>query len=279
MGKHPTPENGPAAVDYDRRLEITIRNTRPIEPLDLSASLTALGSQFQRFVEEGMDEGLDASAQLLVKEVRSGSMVFELVAHALPYVPLMWDGGALNAWTTQFAATLQWLAGKTSDRPKDLTKQDLRQINSIVGPIAQDGGSQMNIVVSEGATIVNNFHLTSLDAGAVRDRVATELKALENADSHVQVNQVMTWYQAKFDDKSETGNKAVIESITKKPVKVIFENAEVRRQMMMGSPDIDRPWQQLAYLVDVHVQTIRGVPKLYTVRGFHPEHTFDPDED
>lgn len=278
MGEHPNFGNGLAAVDFERRLEIRINNTKPLALGELTASLTAVGDQFSRFISESMPEGVDASAQLLVREVRAGSMVFELVAHSLPYVPLIWEGGALNAWVTQFSATLQWLSGQIGDRPRDLSKQDLRRISSIVRPIAQDNGSQMNLVVSDGGTIVQNFNLSSSQAAKIEKRAADELLALDEPNGHVRTKQLMTWYQARFDDSSDTGSKAIIEAISSKPVKVTFENAEVRRQMMHGAPRINRPWQELAYLVDVEVQTIAGVPKLYTVRAFHPEETFDPND-
>ncbi len=49
--------------------------------------------------------------------------------------------------------------------------------------------------------------------------------------------------------------------------------------MTGGEGVFDRPWQELAYIVDVKVQRINGVPRLYTIMKVHEEETFDPDED
>ena len=45
----------------------------------------------------------------------------------------------------------------------------------------------------------------------------------------------------------------------------------------MGDAKFNKPWQKLAYIVDVSVQTIQGSPKLYTIINYYDEETFDPD--
>ena len=86
----------------------------------------------------------------------------------------------------------------------------------------------------------------------------------------------MYWKQAKFDDESNAGDKAIIEAISKTPVKVIFENLAVKKAMLAGDTRFDKSWQQLAYIVDVRVQTILDIPKLYTIINFYDNDTFDP---
>jgi len=48
--------------------------------------------------------------------------------------------------------------------------------------------------------------------------------------------------------------------------------------MLAGDERFDRPWQALAYVVDVEVQTVRDVPKLYTILRYYPDDTIDPEE-
>jgi hypothetical protein len=68
------------------------------------------------------------------------------------------------------------------------------------------------------------------------------------------------------------------ESITDKPVKVIFENNAVKKAMLKGEPRFKKPWNELAYLVDIKVQTVRNLPKVYTIINYYDEDTFDPNE-
>ena len=38
---------------------------------------------------------------------------------------------------------------------------------------------------------------------------------------------------------------------------------------------LGKPWQELAYVVVIEVQTVRGIPKMYKVLKYYPEYTFD----
>jgi hypothetical protein len=40
----------------------------------------------------------------------------------------------------------------------------------------------------------------------------------------------------------------------------------------------NKAWHELAYIVDVEVSYINGIPKLYKILNFYPEDTFDPDD-
>lgn len=48
--------------------------------------------------------------------------------------------------------------------------------------------------------------------------------------------------------------------------------------MLKGDDKSSKPWHQLAYIVDVEVQTVNDVPKVYTVLRYYPEDTFDLDD-
>ncbi|WP_244859164.1 hypothetical protein [Shewanella dokdonensis] len=89
----------------------------------------------------------------------------------------------------------------------------------------------------------------------------------------------MYWYQAKFDPNSETGNRAIIDDISKKSMKVIFENNAVKNEMLHPPEHLKKQWHELAYVVDVEVETVRGVPKIYKVLQYYPEYTFDPEDE
>ncbi len=54
------------------------------------------------------------------------------------------------------------------------------------------------------------------------------------------------------------------------------ENEEAKLLMLARDERFDRPWQALAYLVDVDVQTVRRLPKLYTILRHYPDDTIDP---
>lgn len=265
-------------LDFSDKLEITINNERPVVLIDLTMALLGVGQQFERFIENETTEQSQAGSELFVKEVRSGSIVVELIAQAIPVAPLLWQGGSLVEWINHAKSVIEWLSGKIPLPPKDVTKQDLKQWNNILEPVAKDHGSQMNFVVSSGAHVVNQFFITSELANAAQNAIRREVGRLDESDDHIQRKRVMVWYQTKFDDTSKTGNKAVIESISSYPVKVIFENNAVKKAMLAGESRFQKQWHELAYIVDVRVQTVQGVPKVYTIINYYDEDTFDPAE-
>lgn len=271
-------QNNILKLDFNDKLQITINNTKPVVLTELTIALLGVGHQFQRFIENETTEQHQIGSELYIKEVRSGSVVFELVAQAIPVVPLLWQGGSLVEWVSYSKSVIDWLTGKIEKAPKDITKQDLKQWNNILEPIAKDNGSQMNFNVSSGGKVVNQFFVNSEQANAAQNAIRREIGLIDEPDDHTQRKRVMTWYQTKFDDASQTGNKAVIESISKSPVKVIFENNAVKKALMAGDDRFNKPWNELAYIVDVKVQTVQGVPKVYTIINYHDEDTFDPAE-
>lgn len=263
-------------LDFSNKLEVTINNERLVVLVDLTMALLGIGQQFERFIENETTEQYNVGSELFVKDVRSGSIVVELIAQAMPVAPLLWQGGSLSEWVSHAKSVIEWLNGKLSSPPKELTKQNLRQWNNILEPVAKDHGSQMNFTVSDGGHVVQQFFITSEQANAAQNTIRREMERLDEPDDHTQRKQVMVWYQTKFDDQSPTGDRAVIESISKAPVKVIFENNAVKKAMLAGDARFPKPWHELAYIVDVRVQTVQGVPKVYTIINYHDEETFDP---
>lgn len=265
-------------LNFTDKLQITINNTKPVVLTDLTMALLGVSQQFERFIENETTEQDQIGSELFIKEVRSGSIIVELVAQAIPIVPLFWRGGSVIEWFDYAKSVIEWLNGKLDKPPKDFSKQDLKQWNNIVEPVAKDNGSQMNIIVSSGAQLVHQIIIDSEHANSLQTAIRREMGLLDEPNDHTRRKQVMTWYQAKFDDTTQTGNKAVIENITKSPVKVIFEKNAVKKALMAGDHRFNKSWNELAYIVDVTVQTVQGIPKVYTVIKYHEEETFDPKE-
>jgi hypothetical protein len=265
-------------INLNDKLEITINNLKPVILTDLTIALLGVSQQFQKFIECETTEQHQIGSELYIKEVRSGSIIVEVVAQAMPVIPLLWQGGSLLEWVNYSKSVIEWLNGKLDKPPKDVTKHDLKQWSNILEPVAKDHGSQMNFTVSSGGQVINQIFINSEQANIAQNSIRREIDLLSEPDDHVKRKCVMTWYQTKFDESSQTGNKVVIESISKSPIKVIFENGAVRKALMAGDSRFNKAWHELAYIVDVRIQTIRGVPKVYTVIDYYDQDTFDPSE-
>ena len=265
------------ALNEDQWLQIRIDYSKPVGLTDLTLSLLAFSQEYAKFVEASADTQSAAETQLVVKEIRPGSILIELFAHILPALPLLWAGTPLDAWFLQAAQILDWLAGKLGDKPQELSKGDLNNWKTFVEPIAKDHGAQLNLAIGDNSTVtVNQYIYSSEDARRAQQKISEELVRLDTPADNVHRRKLMHWYQTKFVDHTKTGDKVIIEDISKSPVKVIFENDAVKAQMLAGDPRFSRPWHQLAYVVDVEVQTVQSIPKLYTILRYYPDDTIDP---
>jgi hypothetical protein len=76
IGSLTTSEAQPAVLTY------YLKTTQPVGLLDLTASLTAIGEQFRRFMREDGADIAEEDIRLYIKEVREGSVVADLIALA-----------------------------------------------------------------------------------------------------------------------------------------------------------------------------------------------------
>ena len=72
-------------------------------------------------------------------------------------------------------------------------------------------------------------------------------------------HKLFKWVQTNFNN-NQYGNRGVIETISEKPLKVIFEDPYVKNLMTA-----DLNWQEKLYIVDVEVEYLNGKPKLYKI--------------
>lgn len=158
-------------LDFNDKLQITINNTKPVVLTDLTMALLGVGQQFERFIENETTDQHQVGSELFIKEVRSGSIIIELVAQAIPVAPLLWQGGSIVEWIGYAKSVIEWLNGKLDQPPKDVTKQDLKQWNNILEPVAKDHCSQLNFTVSNGGQVVNQFFINSEQANAAQNAI------------------------------------------------------------------------------------------------------------
>ena len=195
------------AIDFTKKLEIKIKNNKPVNLTDLTVSLLDLSAQFQRFIEREATDEYDISSELLIKEVRSGSIIIELMTKAAPLVPLFWEGGSLYQWVNSSTSVIDWFLGRLKNPPHDMSKKDLKQWQNIMEPVAKDSGSQLIISASDNSTIINQLIVSSEQANAAQNFINRRLESIDEPSDHVHSKKVLVWYQTKFDVNSETGDK------------------------------------------------------------------------
>lgn len=250
----------------DVRLIIEIHNKRPLELLDLTKSLVSVASQFESFVSKNGDSKESREAKLYVKEIRSGSVILELIELAtVGVIPFLENTNTILGFAKFAKEAYDFYLGK-SDKKPDLELSDCRELSQIVNPIATDGGSQLNLSTTINGNVVLHLHLNSIDANAIQNVCQKEIKQsrVPEIDDDIEKAVLLTWYQARNDMKSSTGNKGIIESLSQKPMNITFETDELKDKMLHG----ENPFTTV-FVVDVKKQNVNSKLVAYKVIKLH----------
>jgi hypothetical protein len=250
--------NGPVKLTFE------IKNQHPVELVDLTQSLLSFADEYKRYIAGNEDPVVAEDVRLYVKEMRSGSIIADLVANAPYALPLIENANTVFEFIKYLKEATDYLLGK-SDKKPELDKANYENFVKILEPISKDHSSQLNI----GAININQpqapviINLNSLESNAAQNAAKRELDALKEPVTGMHEKVLLYWYQARNDPHSDKGDRAIIESIFSSPVKVVFVNETIKAKILSGD------LFHLAYVVDVAVETIKGRPALYRILEMH----------
>ena len=160
----------------DVRLVVEIKNKHPLELLELTKSLVSLANQFNSYTSDLNTSKEDREAKLYVKEIRTGSVILELIEVAtIGVLPFIENINTLVSFAEYLRDSYQYFLGSPRGKPKEFSISDQRDLSQIINPIANDNGSQINVSVNvgEGATVY--LAMGSLEANAIQNTIAREV--------------------------------------------------------------------------------------------------------
>lgn len=250
-------------IDSDMQVVIELKNGEPVELLDFANSMLGAGNQYAHYLERNGLASAVPDAKLYIKEIRQGSIIATLGALAPDVIPLIAQYNVVHDFAGHLRAVAQLLLGNDRSEAKRLDSVTLRNVSKFVEPVAKDAAAQLNVGTIENHGVINVFSLNSTEANAIQNRAKLLLKMQDEhkvqAGEHREV--AMYWVRATNSEKDAPADRATIESIYPKPVKVRFASAELRRLMLQDEP---HPFRK-AFIVNVKVETVDEKPILYYV--------------
>lgn len=251
----------------DVRLVVTIENKMPVELIDLAKSLFALSDQFTDYVSANAQNRNERAARLYVKEIKSGSVIVELVEYAtIGMIPFLENVNTIVGFGQYLKNAVDFFLNGTGENP-NLETGDYRDLSTIINPIAKDNGSQLNIQTIVNGNVTVNLNVTSLESNALQNVFKKEIESKKEPEVLPDAIEkvLMTLFQARSDKNATTGNKGTIESLDKKPLNLIFATDDLKNDILHGS---DNPLHN-AFIVDVKIQNANGKPAAYTILKLH----------
>lgn len=256
-------------------LTLTLDNSQPIELGAFVSAFTSLASDYKKSLE---GKGLDADAEIYITEVRSGSIVADLmpvIATAFPAIAASVEqvGQAIdfvNTWKERLEKLKDGLV------PEGLSKSELKTFTDAVQAVARDPDANQKL---EAATFEDGkrqvkaaFRFSSNDARAIEKTIEGEFKRLEEPGEKKHQRVLMYFTRSDIGDapiEKRSGERAVIDEISEKDLPIMYasELAEERIKHEIREPDENI--YKKGFNVDVVVQTRNGKPVVYKVLEVH----------
>lgn len=266
-------EPGSATQPHEGLLTFKFDNTAPVALDDLTVSLSALAQFYEDYLTASGKAPPEEGVRLYVRDLRTGSIIAVLQAIADQGRLLFGEHGVIPTITSAFdhADTLAGFLGTlnevvqfflgTLDLSEKPTKKEAEQIIKILEPVAKDNASQLNVQFSGTTHIAEiHYHYNSQQANAAQNNARRYLGP-EVPTNQILHDEVLVLHQVRGDPKSKAGDRGIIESVSKSPVKLWFASEEIKKAIL-DSPE--NPFQK-AFIVDSEVKTVDDKPALYKV--------------
>jgi len=246
------------------KIVVEIKNHYPVELLDLTQSLYSFAKEYEGYAHAEFEGADKSGTKLFVKEIRAGSIITELVPIAAGMLPLLSEANTVLGFAKHLKLAMDWLRNPDKETKPVISRNTLTNISSIVDPVAKDSASQLNIHTEIHNHAPVYVTVNSQEANAVQNNARTELDLLRSPIVGRHNKVVMYWWQTR-NDTSQTGDRAIIESISTRPVKVVFESEKAKMDMLTIDDNIFKH----AFIVDVDVETVENRAALYKVVRVH----------
>jgi hypothetical protein len=245
-------------------MKFEIKNRQPIELIDLTNSLLALGNEYQRFISLTHPEADASDVKLYINEVRSGSVIALLTAMSPQLIEGFNYVNTVVDFATFLKSSFELLSSGKANKHSDLSPATLNNISQILEPIAKDSGSQLNIGT---LNVTGNVYLNvpSTEANVIQNQIMHIGKERRAKTHGLHEKVLLHWYQARKDTNNKFGDKAIIEAISTNPVKVICANDELKARMVLSEKN---PFNE-AFIVDVVADTLNEKIVLYKIVEMH----------
>lgn len=261
-------------------LELKINYSQPVELADLTLSLQGLARSYKRYATQH-DVDVGDAVKLYVREIKSGSVLVDLVndtaVHVAAIAPIV-AGAVLPDLTSKakllldFAnfvkGTYEFFKG-AAPKPAELTAPHIKDLSNVLEPVAKDSNGNVSINARDNAQVFVTVTVNQTEANAIQNKAEREIETLKMPEQTAHKKVLLYWHKATAEQTSSPSDRAIIDSITDKPLRVFFPDDDVatKAAMIAGKSN---PFTA-GFLVDVELQTIKGEPYGYKVTHLYEE--------
>lgn len=264
-------------MDGQAHLVLRIETESPIELGDFVAAFVGLGNQFESFFdEEHPDER--GNAKFLVREVRAGSIVAELVPYVLPAVPFLAAAAAGVKHANDIYKFVETYGSRLSKyfkkggRDPSATKGDLADYLKTVAAVAHDPHASLGLAVYENGDQRVAFSFTTGEARQAEQNLLEHKAEMDRTTDADYRRVLMTFTRtnvghAKAGQRS--GERVQIPAIHKRDLPIVYASTLAEERIRHEIAEADENVYKKAFDVDVNVEERSGKPVAYRIVAVH----------
>ena len=263
-----------------KRIVYRLDARAPIAVDDLASSLLSFSSAYQDYIRKEEPFDVESSAKLHIVKLTRGSIIAELAAIAsqggfqlapsLTIDTAKEIAGALNSvggFIKQLSSVYDFFSSVGTPPGTPPTKEQATKVSQMVRPVASDNASQLMITVAGDLNIHPTIIINSEKANAIQNRIQKYISPAI-PENGICKDVLLRLVQVRNDFRHHVGDLGIIESISKKAVKLWFSSENVKTNVIEQAYPF-----KMGYIVDVDVQTVDGDPKIYKI--LNVKHAFD----
>lgn len=243
--------------------------TDEINKMDLSVfvkSLNGIYESYETFMSQPKYKVLPPHS-LKIVEIRHKCIEIDLLSVACNVVPILTTENIHTG--IEFLKRLYELTKFFSSVFKDInnernvippTLQESQQFCDIIAPVANGQAKQFNGVTINGDVNIN-VYVNNTDAPNMMANIEEHIKSIEEEHTLQRDGVLLTIHQAR-NSSENSGDKSIVNEISKQAVKTTFESSSIKNQML--HPLSGNPFDQ-KYLVDILVSYKNNKPTEYRI--------------
>jgi hypothetical protein len=269
-----------APRDPDAILTIALETKAPMDLEDFALGLTAWQSDYGRFYAKAFPDHAQGEARLLVKQVRSGSILIDLLPVLAPIISDLEQIKTIVEYVEAVRKKVSpWL--KKDGRNPDASISELTDFHRVLAGIAKDNRGSLELKAryvrknGDDEEVRSELVISSDQARTIQANIEAERIERKAPEQKFFEQVVMYLHQASLDEAragKSAGEKGVIESISERPLKLVYASDLAGQRIKSVLREDDNPLKK-AFVIDVNVETVRGVPQAYRVTHVHSVET------
>jgi hypothetical protein len=267
-----------AMAERKPHIEMTLQTSQPIEVADFVSAFTALSNQYAKYMTSEYPT-LAEESTVYVREVRSGSIVADLVPWALARLPsviaAMDQLLIVERFVSIYGRRLNVFFSDNASGSHD-SRSDLKDFMGQVAAIANDpnGKSAIEAVYFEGdeKRVKAALKFNTSQARTATRAIEERRTALENKSDADYQRVLMVFYQSNIKDTTlgvRTGERVLIEDISPDDRPLIYASKLAEEQIKHEIREAEDNVYKKGFIVDVNVELRRGKPIGYRVTNLH----------